>query len=255
MTRYLIISTSRNAAPWLAGSLGSIGAQAPAAGDTFDVCVIDDASDDESPDVIEAFARKNGWTYRLNTERLGALRNQCEAIDMLNPAPDDVIVFVDGDDRLAHPQVLAHLHEYYWDPEVLLTYGSYRPVPASATCPMPQPYPPDVIKRRTFRTQINRIGIPYNHLRTFRAGPFLALDRDVRCKWPDGTWFSACPDGALMLPILESVGHRHRFIREVLYEYNSANDDSEWRVRPREIDRTYQYVASLPPVPWYEHDA
>lgn len=251
--KYLIVSVSRNAAPWLDASLASVAQQVD---QPFKVCVIDDASDDgRSPEIIRGYCEDNGWGYHLNTERRGAMFNQCLAIDTLAPDPDDVIVIVDGDDRLAHPNVLNRLQVEYADPRVQLTYGNYTSDPFSATCVPARPYPPEVIARRSFRKVIYTVGVIYNHLRTFRAGPFMALDRNQRFRWPNGEWFDCCPDGAVMLPLLEMVGPDHRFIDEVLYLYTSTNPTSEWRERPRRIDETYRYIHGLPPVKPWRHDA
>lgn len=251
MTRYCIVSVSRNARPWIEASLQSIAEQKD---QQFDVCVVDDASTDGSAEIIRERAEHEGWACSTSDVQMGAMFNQCMAIDILAPAPDDVIVIVDGDDRLAHPDVLNRLEQEYQDPRVQLTYGSYRPDPPSATCPMAMPYPDDVIRRRTFRTKLHSVGVLYNHLRTFRYGPFSQLDRDLRFRWPNGDWYDCCPDGAIMLPLLEMVGPDHRFIPDVLYIYTSSNPTSEWRERPRRIDETYNRICGLPRVkPWRHH--
>ena len=243
--RYQIISVSRNAAPWLPACLASIAAQT---GQPFDVCVIDDASDDGSDEIIRDFAEERGWAYHLNTKCQGALANQCLAFDSLAPADDDVVVIVDGDDRLAHPGVLDRLQLAYANPAVQLTYGSYRPDPPSESCPMARPYPAEVVRARSFRTGMYSVGLLYNHLRTFRAGAFRTLDREMRFKWPNGEWFDCCTDSAVMLPLLEVAGENHRFIPDVLYIYSSANPTSDWRERPGRIDATHKYIWGLPPM-------
>jgi len=250
--RFCIVSVSRNAEPWLDRCIDSI--EALDVGEhQLDVCMIDDDSTDRSAIKIADRCNDNGWTWRANTSRIGAMANQCKAIDLLECGPEDVIIIVDGDDYLATPNVLHRLYEEYQDPDVQLTYGSYAPDPPSETCSPARPYPASVIRDRTFRTATYEVGIRYNHLRTFRAGPFHALDRDLRFKWPDGSWFDCCPDGAVMLALLDSVGPNHRFIPDVLYGYNSENPDSEWRVRAKRIDATYSYIIrDLPPVPIYE---
>lgn len=250
--RYKIVSVSRNAAPWLDKSLRSIADQRD---QPFDVCVIDDASDDGiSRGIIRDWCAYAGWECVLNDERRGAMENQCHAIDLLDCKPDDVIVICDGDDRLAHANVLNRLAIEYVDPRVQLTYGNYTSDPFSPTCAPARAYPQDVIDKRSFRKAIYTVGVLFNHLRTFRAGPFMELDRDLRFKWRNGEWFDCCPDGAIMLPLLEMVGRDHRFIDEVLYLYTSSNPTSEWRERPKRIDKTYRYIYDLPPVePWTHH--
>ena len=147
--RFLFVSVSRNAAPWIERSLMSIATQQT--DHEFTACIIDDASTDGADLIIKRVCEERGWPYFLNEERHGALRNQCFAIDALEPEPDDVIVIVDGDDRLAHDKVIERLWKEYRDPEVLLTYGSYKSEPHSPTCSPALPYPPEVIRDRSFR--------------------------------------------------------------------------------------------------------
>jgi glycosyltransferase involved in cell wall biosynthesis len=237
--RFMVVSCGRNKPEWLAPCFDSIAEQTDK---NFQVCVVDDASDDgRSPAQVERYCEAMGWKYILQSKRRGAMFNQVAAIETLEPEPDDVIVLVDSDDRLAHHKVFDRLRKYY-EGEVDMTYGSYKSEPHSPTCSPAMAYPPDVIRRGTYREYARTGGgLLVNHLRTFKHKLFEQLDySDFR--WPDGEWFSACCDTAIMIPCLELSRGRHRFIDEVLYIYNSENPSSDWRTQPREVDRVHAYI-------------
>lgn len=241
--KFHILTVGRNVAPWIAGCLAS----ARQVGQDFDVCVVDDASTDDSAAIGRAICEENGWAHVVNDERKGGLCNQVLAIDILAPAPEDVLVVLDADDRFPHDRVLERLAVEYADPAVGLTYGSYRSEPFSQTCTLPTAYPEHVINERAFRQH----GLCWNHLRTWRYAPFAHLDRS-RFRYPNGEWLTCAQDYAIMYPLLEMVGANHRFISDVLYLYNSANPNSDWRVRASEIDKAAAYILrDLPKVEPY----
>jgi glycosyltransferase involved in cell wall biosynthesis len=93
--------------------------------DSYEVVIIDDASTDGTKERALDAAQKHGWYCVANDENRGALYNQVFGIRLLAPKPDDVLVFVDGDDRLAHSKVLQRLDHYYADGVTQLTYGQY----------------------------------------------------------------------------------------------------------------------------------
>ena len=209
--------------------------------DRIRVAVGDDASDVIlDPSVLDAGGT---WVPDLHLrwgERQGVLRNQVALIRAVAQHPDDVIVFVDGDDRLARLDVIDVLDDAYSD-RTLLTYGSYEPDPPDAGCQPAQPYPPAVIRRGSFR----RAPHLFNHLRTMRRRVFDQItDADLLV---DGTWPMAGGDYALMMPALELAAPRIKFIPEVLLTYTSNRSDSEWRVRQAELGRVHHGIAAKPP--------
>lgn len=225
---------------WIKGTLDSISEQDY---DHYTVCVVDDASTDEGQaDFIEAYCKSQGWEYILREKHVGAMGNQVAAINRICLYDDDVIVIVDGDDRLASNDVLSYLSHVYSKGTVDMTYGSYIPDPPSPTCPMPRAYPQEVVAAGNYRTWTRKHGIIFNHLRTFKYGLFKQMNEDVDFKWPDGKWFEACADTAIMIPALELSGGRHRYISKKLYIYNSENPISDWRKRADTINKTHEYI-------------
>lgn len=247
MFNYCFITVGRNCEDWVDKSLGSIASQ------NFDknrikVIVTDDASTDSSPEKVAKIATENGWQYILNTERKYALYNQYRAIHLICESDEDVVVFVDMDDWLIDGEVLNELEKHYSSPDVLLTYGSFATSPPSNAHMQPavKPYPKSVIESRDFRPFSETNGLYWNHLRTFRYGPFKEItQKDLT--YPDGRgFFTASPDTAIMTPMMELVGPRHRYIEKQLLVYNSEQAEPDWKTHLPQIREADKIIYSLP---------
>lgn len=213
----------------------------------YDVVIVDDASTDGTRQKVWEACDKNGWMGILQDQKRGALYNQVAGIRALNCQPDDILVFVDGDDQLAHADVLQRLVFWYESTNAKLCYGQYLPVPQSATCTLAAEFPPEIIERRTFReVAARRGGIYWNHLRTFKYELFAQLtDEDFKNDF--GEWYKTATDAALMYPCLELAAPYITFIPEVLYYYTSDNEISDWRIQPKQCDRDHMHILSRKP--------
>ncbi len=132
-------------------------------------------------------------------------------------APETVVVWLDLDDWLACPEALEIVRHVYATTDCLVTYGSYREWPSRRWGECNGEYEPEVRRSRGYRKAPWRA----SHLRTFKAGLFHQLG-DGDLKRPDGTWWDV-RDMAVMLPLLELAGDRHRYIPEHLVWYNTRN--------------------------------
>lgn len=234
--------------PWLERCVGSIAEQTYR---NFDVCFIDDASPggEEAAYLREVCdlqtAKGDGkWTLIARDKNLGVLRNQHDAQQLICEDGNDVVVIVDSDDFLSSRQSLLKLASYY-DEDTLMTYGNYKSVPFSSTCPDVKPYPADVIAKRSFRKFTAKHGVFFNHLRTWRWKLWQAIDPDVYFI-RDGEWLRNSVDLNPMLAMLEAAGSRHKFINEVLLAYNSENPLSFWRVAGKEMARDDEWTLTRP---------
>lgn len=239
--RYKIITAVWNSKDWYEQCAESILKQ----NEEYDVIVIDDASNDGTAEIVEKICCENGWEFHLNAYNQGVPQNHWNAINTLVANSEDILIFVDGDDRL-EVDALTKLKGYYED-DTLLTYGQYRSDPFSPTCSLAGPYPQDVIDRRAYREHslLGR-GIPWNHLRTMRYE--IASQLKVEdFKFSNGEWYRMSGDAAVMYPCLELAGDNFKFVPEVLYVYNSENPTSEWRKAPRDGDRVHQDVLKRRP--------
>lgn len=247
--RFLFVVTGRNCEDQVIGSLTSIADQK---GDhDYAVAVVDDASTDRTGEAVKNFCDgRPGWDYTLNDSRVGAMRNQWDAWHSFDAKLDDVVVWVDADDRLAHADVLNVLAMRYGQTRALLTYGSYKPHPASSTCPPARPYPAEVAEKRAFRQWIREgRGIWHNHLRTI-SYEVLGQITEEDCKDDRGEWWMTGPDMATYLVALELAGSRSVFLADVLYEYYSAGPEAEWRAVPDTVRKNHQeMLAREPKVP------
>lgn len=124
LTSFVIITASYNNSEWLERNLNSIFAQNY---NNWHLVYIDDCSTDGTADGVQAHIDKQGKSDKVtlirNAQRHGHMYNQYHAIGAV--AADKVIVIVDGDDWLAHNDVLSYLNSIYQSQDVWLTYGQF----------------------------------------------------------------------------------------------------------------------------------
>lgn len=182
--------------------------------------IIDDASSDGAADIIEQYIAAQGLANRItlirNQERKGAMENIYRTIHQLMPNEQAVVVCLDGDDELLHPQVLTLLAERYRTHSLWLTYGNFIASP-SGNRGFCRPYPDAVVARNAYRSY------PWlaSHLRTFRVWLFKKI-RQEDCFY-NGKFLDVNCDQAIMLPMLEMAGAQHHCcIEEPLYLYKET---------------------------------
>lgn len=138
-----------------------------------------------------------------------ALQNRAEIVRDLRA--NDVVVELDGDDWFAHDGVLATVAALYENPELWVTYGSFRY--ADGRPGFAAPYETTDYRHEPWKA---------THLKTYRAGLFHRI-KAVDLRTPEGDWMTRAIDQAVMLPLLEMAGPQHaRFVPWVLYVYNFA---------------------------------
>lgn len=244
---FVVVIASFNNAPWCRQNLDSVLTQEYP---SFRVIYIDDASTDGTPNLVDQYIAESPQASRVtflrNGSRVGPVANIDAAVRSCHP--DDVIVLVDGDDFLAHRQVLTRLNSIYQDPDVWVTWGQFARFPdgGDGFC---APIPDEIVSANAFRDY------PFvaSHLRTFYAGLYQRV-RPADVQDGDGRFFTIAGDVAQMFALQEMAGPRGRFVAEVLYSYNRANplnDDKVDRARQvrteMEIRRKARYgrLASL----------
>lgn len=216
----------------------------------FQAILVDDQSTDETVKVAQtAIAGDERFKLIVNQEKKYKTRNVVEAIEAAKADDEDVIVFVDGDDRLAHEDVLKKLQLVYQRQDCWMTYGSFGDSHGVRYdgC---RPYKNSVIERHRFRQSK---WIAY-HLKTFKYKLWKKLDMNVfqvsdtevkqalrRAllklnfrswkQWKNikaeelhdssGRYIRRIDDKAFSYPMLEMSGHKACFIEEVLYIFRS----------------------------------
>lgn len=239
-THFVVVIPSYNNEAWALQNLQSIASQTY---DNWSMIYIDDCSTDTTAAIVRTFIKENNLqkkcTLISNEKRQGSLANMYRAISSCKPT--DVIVIVDGDDRLAHSKVFEKLAKVYSNPKIWMTYGNFRSDPPGwpSCCAR---IPLSVKKNNAFR----QYAWVSSHLRTFYAKLF-HLIRSEDLLW-NGSFFPMTHDMAIMFPIIEMASKNHfLFIHEVLYIYNTANPIMDWRVNAqlqRDLDA---YIRNMPP--------
>ena len=222
---FVIVIRSYNNADWYEKNLRSVFEQKY---DNYRVIYIDDASKDHTSDLVKSYIAKMGKEEKVslirNENNLGASANLYFAAHSCSDG--EIIVLLDGDDWLAHDEVLKKLNEVYADPNVWMTYGSYVTYPAYERGVYARELPEKVVQKNQIRKFVKNELWPLSALATFYA----ELYKEIRlrdCLF-EGRFFDAAADVAFMVPLAEMAGRRAKYLDEVLYIYNRAtalNDD------------------------------
>lgn len=208
------------------------------------VCVIDDASTlPQQREIILDFCKRNNWHYRFHERNYGALYGYVHGIKDLNCKDDDIVMIVDGDDWLAHPDVLSFLNQVYTTNDLYFTWGQCEKYPFEAA-PMRcgNNIPDRVIEQKLFR----EIRFIFAHPRTFKYVLWKNIqDKDLRDF--NGEYFKILSDMAICYPMLEMAGRKIKFIKETLYIYNFANPLNDVKITPKDQwEACNQFIRSKP---------
>jgi glycosyltransferase involved in cell wall biosynthesis len=207
----------------------------------YKVIYLDDCSSDGTGKLVENFVKKlkQGHRFQLvkNSQRHGALQNLYTAIHSC--ADDDIVITYDGDDWFPNNNVLNIINDAYQSDDVWLTYGTYVGFPDRKTSGHSRDFPKNVIENNLFRQQTHP-----SHLRTFYAWLFKNIDIDDLL-W-DEKFYPMAWDLAMMFPMIEMAGERHKFIDKITYVYNQINPISDGKVDPNFQIQLDEHIRSLP---------
>jgi len=249
LIRFKIVMAGRDCFQFVERSLDSVARQRD---DAFDVCVVDDASENlRQPDLMQDFCRDVGWSFIRNEDHRGALHNHVAAVQLMSPEPEDVIISVDADDRLSRPDALTRVRGYYELYQPLLTYGSYRCDPEDLRVQPAKHLPDEIVLTNAYRAFSAREDDPdpvwFNHLRTLKHHLFSRLDPSIDFVHADGSWLKTCYDLAITIPALELSAGRYLMLPDVLYIYTRDNPLSDCYVNEHITKEDKARIFSLPP--------
>ncbi|MBV8720624.1 MAG: hypothetical protein JO277_00650, partial [Candidatus Eremiobacteraeota bacterium] len=208
LPHFTVTSTAKNAAQWAPKCIESVRAQRyPHWMHVYS------AADEETALAAESVASAGVRVRRSLAPSLANL------FPIWHSLPDDeIIVWLDGDDWLAHDRVFDRLVQVYQDTDAWFTYGQFEFTEPPLGFPkrgFAGLYPPGVDPR----------DVPWDwrltHLRTFRAWLVKRIAEDD-LKTPSGAWCYYCTDRAVMLPLADMAGEKRAFIDEVLCMYNTS---------------------------------
>lgn len=213
----------------------------------YEVVLIDDASDDpETIELANVLARDHRVRLVRNKINVGPLNNQIEALkSCVNP--NTIAVFLDGDDRLAHPGVLSFLNAAYHATGCWLSYGQWQSIQTGR-----HGYARPIMAHESI-VDIYRNGslvFPI-HPRTHRVGilhRLLELDPLLTClRNRDGKIFRRATDLAYMRAMMQLAGaSRCQYLPEVIYFYNEHNPISHHNIDRQGLIDGADDVASMP---------
>jgi glycosyltransferase involved in cell wall biosynthesis len=201
---------------------------------------VDPCGDETYDEAIRTARRDERIGIRRNPDRRYALANLVSAVRQTALNPDDIIVILDGDDRLNSDRAFSILVETYDRHACWMTYGSWvSDIPGRPSGLWPA-YPDC--------TEDFRVA-PWlaTHLRTWKRWLWdLVNDDDLRDD--EGRYFQVAVDLAVMIPLLELCGtQRARHISEPIYylnrQYPSRTNDGRYR----EQQRNDRIIRSRPP--------
>lgn len=206
----------------------------------YRVIFIDDCSPDKTfevaRDVVKKLNSQIKTTLIKNSARKGALCNLYNAIHSC--ADDEIIVTLDGDDWLAHDNVLSFLNSVYKNGDVWMTYGQYKNWPDGGKGLCKQ-IPKHIIDSNAYRAH----EWCSSHLRTFYAWLFKSIKlEDFR--YQDQEFMSMAWDMTMCFPMLEMSKNHHKFISDILYIYNLENPLNDHKVNKKLQQDTDKFVRS-----------
>jgi len=218
---FVILVPSYKNVAWYEKNLDSIFAQNYP---HYRVIYIDDCSPDNTGKYVRDYITMHQLEDRIsliiNEQRKGALANLYYGIHSCDDR--EIIVTVDGDDWLAHENVLTILAQIYKDQNVWLTFGQYSHTWGGMGCA--RPISSDIIERNAYREKPS----PASHLRTFYSWLFKMIKREDLLH--EGAFYPMTWDWAMMYPMLELSGGRFKYIPDVLYIYNVDNPINDFKV-------------------------
>lgn len=218
--KFVIIVPSYNNARFFQKNIESIVKQNY---QNYRVIYINDQSTDGTSQLVAQLIKSLGVEDKFyivnNTIRKLALQNIYESFALCQD--DEIILVVDGDDALAHPNVLTRLNQIFSNSDIWFIWSQYiNSHNGSMGCSAG--VGPEVYRDNSFRDQSWR----FSHLHVFRSWVTKYL-KPENLQESAGKFFSSGWDVPLYSSLLELCNIHAKFIPEVFYLYNTQNNISD----------------------------
>lgn len=227
----VVLIPSFNNSQWYKKNLNSVFNQSYT---NYRIIYIDDCSTDGTTKLVETYIKEKKQEHRTtlikNKIRVTAMENLYKAIHF-ECKDNEIIVKLDGDDWLAHNNVLQRINQEYQDPNIWLTYGNYQDLPnhkkkGDLYC---KPISNEFLNNGGTRKvdKIIQIYAP-GHPLTFKAWLFKKIKlKDI---FYEGKFPKTAYDATMNFPLIEMARNNHKFIAETLYIHNKLNPINDHKV-------------------------
>ena len=199
----------------------------------FRVIYIDDHSSDQTlkktRQLLKELDKQNRATLIHNSHNQGALANIYNAVHSC--LDHEIIILVDGDDFLAHENVLKKLNEAYADPNIWLACGSHLEYPSfqkSKPCSLSRKGEAAVPALCSFYSALFK-HIPLEDL--FYRGRFYSMAWDL----------------AIMMPMFEMAKKHTKLLDDTLYLLNTQNPISDSKINPLYLAECASHIRAKTP--------
>lgn len=235
--KIVVISTFRNAAPYLQKHINSVASQLY---DNYEHWLIDDHSTDNSAEVaintIKSLPAdlQNKFNLVRHLSSRGAVHNQIDMIRQLDP--NSIVILLDGDDWLINrPDIFSYYNHLHCDYDY--SYGSCWSVVDDIPL-IAQPYPPEIKDSKTYRDYRFNWNIPYTHLRTFKA-KLLQNIPDEKFQNSDGDWYRAGGDILTFYNAVENCDPlKLTSVPHIFCNYNDASPYNDYKINSTQQTQT-----------------
>jgi glycosyltransferase involved in cell wall biosynthesis len=219
-TSFKIITPVYNADKWIKKCIDSVKSQSYT---NFEHIIVDDCSTDNTLEIAIKETKGDSRFKVVKKEyKMGILHSHVTGHEILgkDADPEDVFVHIDGDDWLAHDNVLQVVKDAYVTEKCWMTYGSYVCTDGSITINAPKR------KGVEYRFHVVKGGWCFSHLRTFKKFLWDKIRVSSLLDAQGKMYTSAC-DVVLLVPMMEMSVDKVHYIEDILYIYNRENPLSE----------------------------
>ncbi len=242
----VIVIPSFNNKDWYKQNLDSVFTQNY---QNYQVIYIDDCSTDGTGNLVRQYVTEHNLENKIsifsNNRRRSALPNLFNAIHSCNDT--DIIAILDGDDWFAHENVLSYFNEIYKDPNVWITYGTYKDLAVDYDNFYGSDLSFDWVKNNFLENEVRAAFTP-GHIKTFYASLFKKIK--LSDLFYEGKFAPSSYDIAINIPLF-GMGKDHiKWIPEITCIHNLLN-----HLNDSKVDSTLQYsvhVTLQKTIPPYE---
>ncbi|GEM_PF-1170211 len=202
---------------------------------------IDDASTDATNELIVKWLSDHpghNVEYIRNETNMGGCANNLKGFRL---APSgSIILEVNGDDRLPDPGVITYLNKVYEDPDVWMTYNSFKATNGFyLAC---KPITEDTTLSNNYRDKME-LG---RHLHSFRQELFSHLDEEALIDPQTGEYFISGDDQAFYYSLQELAGIHARHLYRTTYIYNFNGFGTDYGNTSDQEDRVRRILQKRP---------